>query len=449
MFLATDHNLDTKVVIKVPHAAMLADAEFVARFQREIRSLVKLRHRSIVSILDVGEQDGVPFAVMQYLEGGSLEDRLASGPQSEATLRDWLPDVAVALDFIHREKYVHRDIKPGNILFDREGNAYVGDFGVVKVVGEHEAKQTSRKSLTGAGMVMGTPEYMAPELVMGEPFDHRVDQYALAVTIFQCLCGRRPFEGEVGAVMVKHTRDPAPSVKSFCPTASTSVVSAVARGLSKKPVVRFDSCTQLAAALLERGNASTPSGGSAVTDAQAVQDQSYKLNCSGCGGKLRLGSRYAGKTIRCPSCKASLKVAEDFSSLMLILAGADSSAVGTGTTIKNAASVTASRSIQKSLESSVAARNPVLIVSAGFAALLVMILAGVLLFRRSVDVPPSVPPVAVTTPLDKGSPEISDPSTPVEGAKPLVSMGIIDVPNATIDEETELRGQGSLVPGKG
>ena len=445
VFLATDHNLDTKVVIKIPHAAMLADAEFVARFQREIRSLVKLRHRSIVSILDVGDQDGVPFAVMQYLEGGSLEDRLAGGPQPEAALRKWLPDVAVALDFIHRrddddrEGYVHRDIKPGNILFDREGNAYVGDFGVVKVVGEHEAQQTSRKSLTGAGMVMGTPEYMAPELVMGEPFDHRVDQYALAVTVFECLCGRRPFEGEVGAVMVKHSTEPAPSVKSFCPSASAWVVSAVARGLSKKPAARFESCSQLAAVLLEQGNANTPSGGSSVTAPQPVQDQVHKLNCPGCGGKLRLGSRYAGKTIKCPGCKASMKVAEDFSSLMPLPADADALAVGTGATIKNAASTTASRSKQQSPKSSVASRNPVLIVSAGIAAVLVMILAGVFLFRRSVADPPPVPPVVVTTPPEKIIVETKTPSTPGGNVKPPVSMGIVGVPDTTIDEETELR----------
>ncbi len=447
VFLATDHNLETKVVIKIPHAAMLADAEFVARFQREIRSLVKLRHRSIVSILDVGEQDGVPFAVMQYLEGGSLEDRLANGPQAEDALKDWLPDVAVALDFIHRtndadrEGYVHRDIKPGNILFDREGNAYVGDFGVVKVVGEHEAQQTSRKSLTGAGMVMGTPEYMAPELVMGEPFDHRVDQYALAVTVFECLCGRRPFEGEVGAVMVKHSTEPAPGVQKFCPSASAAVVSAVARGLSKKPAARFESCSQLAAALLGQGNANTPSGGSAATAPQPVQDQAHKLNCPGCGGKLRLGSRYAGKTIKCPGCKASMKVAEDFSSLMPLLADSDALAVGIGDTSKISANATASRSKQNAPKSSVAARNPVLIVSAGFAALLVMILAGVLLFRKSVTELSAtpVPPVAVTTPPETRIVETTNPSKPGGHVKPTVSMGIVDVPDATIDEETELR----------
>ena len=390
MYLATDHNLDSKVVIKIPHTAMLADAEFVTRFQREIRSLVKLRHRSIVSILDVGEQDGVPFAVMQYLEGKSLEDRLSSGLQSEAAMRDWLPDVAVALDFIHREGYVHRDIKPGNILFDREGNAYVGDFGVVKVIGEHEAQQRSRKSLTGAGMVMGTPEYMAPELVMGEPFDHRVDQYALAVTIFESLCGRRPFEGEPGAVMVKQSTEPAPSVKSLFPGATSRTVAAVNRGLSKKPNARFESCCQLAAGLLEQNLVNTPSAGSATSAPQAIPVQSQKLNCPCCGARLRLGSRYAGKTIKCPGCKAAIRVAGDLLGLTPLLADSNSSTDLAEDISGNIPASAVARSGKKAPKIAAATRHPWIVVSAGFLVMLVMIFAGVAMFRMSTPTAPSL-----------------------------------------------------------
>jgi tRNA A-37 threonylcarbamoyl transferase component Bud32 len=383
VFLATDHNLDTKVVIKIPHAAMLADAEFVARFQREIRSLVKLRHRSIVSILDVGEQDGVPFAVMQYMEGKSLEDRLADGPQSEEAIQAWLPDVAVALDFVHREGYVHRDIKPANILFDREGNAYVGDFGVIKVVGEHEARQTSKKSLTGAGMVLGTPEYMAPELVMGEPFDHRVDQYALAVTVFECLAGKRPFEGEPGAVMVKQSTAAVPSLAAMCPTVSAQAVAAVNRGLAKKADVRFKSCSQFASTLSGRGQAATwPNATSAAATAASpageVVDQTHKLSCPGCGVKLRLGSRHAGKTIKCPGCKLALKVAEDLSALAIPQADGNASVVGASDTAANAVAITASR---QNLESS-STRNRLMFVIPAVLGSIVVILAFVLLRKK-------------------------------------------------------------------
>lgn len=441
VFLATDHNLDTKVVIKIPHAAMLADAEFVARFQREIRSLVKLRHRSIVSILDVGEQDGVPFAVMQYMEGKSLEDRLADGPQSEEAIQAWLPDVAVALDFVHREGYVHRDIKPANILFDREGNAYVGDFGVIKVVGEHEARQTSKKSLTGAGMVLGTPEYMAPELVMGEPFDHRVDQYALAVTVFECLAGKRPFEGEPGAVMVKQSTAVVPSLAAMCPTVSAQAVAAVNRGLAKKADVRFKSCSQFASTLSGRGQAATwPNATSAAPTAASpageVADQMHKLSCPGCGVKLRLGSRHAGKTIKCPGCKLALKVAEDLSALAIPQADGNASVSGASDTAANAVAITASR---QNLETS-STRNRLMFVIPAVLGSIVVILAFVLLRKKDSE-QTAIPPVFAdtsdkkeVTPSQKPDQPASEPSEPSEP----VAMELSSVSDQTINEGNDL-----------
>ncbi len=327
VFLATDRNLDSQVVIKIPHASMLQDAEFAARFQLEIRSLVRLRHRSIVSIMDVGDENGVPFAVMQYLEGGSLEDQLRNGPMSEATLQQWLPDVASALDFIHREGFVHRDIKPANILFDREGNAYVSDFGVAKVIDKGAAKQKAAATMTGTGMVMGTPDYMAPELVMGERFDHRADQYALAVTVYEILSGRRPFEGPTSAaVMVKHSTMPAPSLKNGCPSASLHAVSAVERALSKLASSRYDSCTEFCSAVLNQSLVTTPPTGSSVRSSATRTVQSQGLSCPSCGTTMRLGQQHAGKSIRCSGCQVTLKVADNLSGLTRTTVGSGASA---------------------------------------------------------------------------------------------------------------------------
>src|SRR4051812_37213561 len=121
VYRARDRNLDTDVVIKVPRQSMMEDPDFAGRFARETRSLVALSHPGIVKVTDVGDWDRLPFAVMQYLPGGSLEDRLTDGGQragldGPARVTAWLSGVASALDFVHSQGYIHRDVKPGNIL---------------------------------------------------------------------------------------------------------------------------------------------------------------------------------------------------------------------------------------------------------------------------------------------------------------------------------------------
>src|SRR5262249_25273565 len=130
VYRALDRRLECEVVLKFPVATdpALDGADFVERFGREVRSLVRLSHPHIVKVIDAGELDGRPFVVMQYLAGGSLKDRLLSGParvphpMPPQSLLDWLPEVAQALDFIHAQNYIHRDVKPANILFDGHGN---------------------------------------------------------------------------------------------------------------------------------------------------------------------------------------------------------------------------------------------------------------------------------------------------------------------------------------
>ena len=247
VFRAMDRNIEADVVIKIPHRAMMDDPEFASRFTREIRSLVRLSHPHIVKVSDVGAAgDGAPFAVMQFLSGGSLEDRRPVGPTGKPLPCDpkkvprWLEAVAGALDYIHSQGYVHRDVKPGNILFDALGHAFLSDFGVAKVLASAPDKAASRTAMTGAGMVLGTPEYMAPELIMGEPFDGRVDQYALAVTVYELLCGRRPFEDEAKTkVLVLQTTKAPPRLTDWAPDLPERLSKAVLRGLSKNPDERY------------------------------------------------------------------------------------------------------------------------------------------------------------------------------------------------------------------
>ena len=191
VYRAFDRNLGTEVVIKFPVApeGTASPTDFLDRFARESRAMIQLSHPHVVKVIDVGEDYGLPYAVMSYLEGGSLKDRLEPlengepRPSPPETLHGWLLEIAKALDFTHEQGHIHRDVKPANILFDRHGNAFLADFGVVKSLDSVEDPTEDQSGITSPGYLLGTPNYLAPELVMGHPGDGRGYQYALALTV--------------------------------------------------------------------------------------------------------------------------------------------------------------------------------------------------------------------------------------------------------------------------
>ena len=147
------------------------------------------------------------------------------------SLKTWLPSIAEALDFVHGQGYIHRDVKPANILFDAHGHAYLSDFGIAKSAATGPSA-TSNKTITGSGMLIETPEYMAPEVIMGQGCVGRVDQYALAVTVFEMLAGRRPFEESTStALYVQHATAEPPDLKSLNLEIPIALSAAVRRGL--------------------------------------------------------------------------------------------------------------------------------------------------------------------------------------------------------------------------
>jgi serine/threonine-protein kinase len=306
VYRALDRRLDAEVVIKVPRRAMLDDPAFAGRFAREVRSLVQLVHPHIVKVMDAGEHDGLPFAVMQYLPGGSLRDRQPAGPGGERlplpgeNLRAWLGAVADALDFIHRKGYVHRDVKPDNILFDAEGHAHLSDFGVAKVLPQ-EGRRKKNTALTGAGMILGTPHFMAPELILGQPVDGRVDQYALAVMVYELLSGRYPFDGDTPiTIYVQHTTEEPVPLERALPGVPEGLASAVRKALAKEPGERYADCASFArAALAAFGAAAVPqqarAAGTAVT-----------LVCPGC--RKPFARPATAERLRCPSCGKARQV---------------------------------------------------------------------------------------------------------------------------------------------
>lgn len=331
VYRALDRNLDADVVIKAPRRAMLEDPEFAARFAREIRSLVRLTHPCIVKISDVGEHDGVPFAVMQYLSGGSLEDYRAATSAGAlanlASLADWLPGVAQALDFVHKQGYVHRDVKPGNILFDAHGNAFLSDFGVAKVLGSSAESSRSQTAHTGTGLVVGTPEYMAPELIRAKPFDGRVDQYALAITVYEMLLGRRPFVStSATAILVMHTSDDPVPLTEAQPRIARGISDAVGRGLVKDPSGRYPNCAAFAQAVVAAAAASpiAPADLPKSPSGKPLRPDQVRLPCPSCQKSLVLPAalfqdleKARAKKLACPSCQARVRISGDGKSLVV------------------------------------------------------------------------------------------------------------------------------------
>src|SRR5215210_3301382 len=194
VFVGQDHDLDRKVVIKIlpPDLAASVSAE---RFRREILTVARLQHPHIVPILKAGELDGIPYFVMPYVDGESIDIRLRRTPT--LGIRETLgilKDVARALAFAHERNVVHRDIKPGNILLS-SGSATVTDFGVSKALSSARRSGEKPNGLTNTGMSLGTILYMAPEQMAGDPeIDGRADIYALGVTAYEMLSGAAPFQ---------------------------------------------------------------------------------------------------------------------------------------------------------------------------------------------------------------------------------------------------------------
>lgn len=335
VFQAWDNRLETDVVLKVPTLARLENAEFRERFLRESRYLVKLTHPRIVTILDVGEHEGVPYFVMQYIGGGSLETRIhppggKSAPTPLASLREWLPGVSEALDFMHNKGFVHRDVKPANILYDEHGNTYLGDFGLSKIVGGSE----DDSSMTAAGAVVGTPNYVAPEVVLGEKYDGRADQYSLAMTVYEALTSRCPLEGPTAtATMVNQTSKVPPPPGTLNSRLPEAVSAAILRGLSKSPKERFADCSSFAAAVLnaarvtpksdhnlptESNRSSARSGGATEVLPQPqyavikrVKIKNMRAPCPKCGAILKPQPNYAGRKGHCKKCQATLLISRD------------------------------------------------------------------------------------------------------------------------------------------
>jgi serine/threonine protein kinase len=244
-YLASDQrHSGRKVAVKVPHQEFLAIRNFRDRFVQEIHQLTEREHPHIVKLYDSGQLEDVPYAVLQYLPGGSLRQRIegAGGKLTADQVMTWLPAISDALDFMH-DTAVHRDVKPENVLFDAEGHAFLVDFGIAKVLSDPML-------LTETGVLLGSPPYMAPEAATGRPLGGTYDQYALAVVVYEALSGVLPHDGgddHIAWLVQKATQPPRP-LRRLNPDVPVPAADAIMRALSPEPSHRFDSCRQFAAA---------------------------------------------------------------------------------------------------------------------------------------------------------------------------------------------------------
>jgi eukaryotic-like serine/threonine-protein kinase len=227
VWLAHDDELDRDVAIKV-----LSPTADRARFEREARAVAALQHPNISGLYDYGEADGKPFMVLEYLPGGTLEDRLSSGrPLPDAETARYADEIAAGLAHAHAQGVVHRDLKPANVLFDSEGRAKIADFGI--------ARMGDEGTLTEAGTVLGTAAYISPEQAAGLPATAASDVYSFGTILFRMLTGRLPFVSTNAMELVRmHRDDEPPAVADLRPDAPPALAFAADASLAKDPAQR-------------------------------------------------------------------------------------------------------------------------------------------------------------------------------------------------------------------
>ena len=244
VYLAHDPQIDRKVALKVLRQDRLGDEAFVQRFLQEAKAIGRLSHSGIVTVYDVGQDQGTIYIAMEFLEGTPLH-RVMEGKKlaPEEIIRLGI-QVAESLDYAHQRGIVHRDIKPSNILVDANGQTKITDFGIAHIEDPAAPVQTQ------AGEILGTPAYMSPEQVLSQPVDGRSDLYSLGIILYELSTGRKPFGGEnLAAVFRSITQDAPPPVTKINPAIGQKFSHIVMKCLNKKREDRFETGRALADAL--------------------------------------------------------------------------------------------------------------------------------------------------------------------------------------------------------
>lgn len=259
VYLATDPTLERRVAIKVIQPQLEVREGFAERFFQEAKTLAGLRHANIVQIHELDIHESSPYMVMEYLGGGSLEQKLEDYAEDGksmplAEIESIINAVCSALDHAHTRGIVHRDIKPANIMFSSNGEPVMVDFGIAKIVNDSV-------KLTATGGFIGTPQYASPEQFDGQPVEKEGDIYSLGIMLYEMVTGDLPFNGSFVTVLLQHLNDPPPSLTEWQQNAPRKLESVIHKALEKSPADRYKTASDLASDLsktIQKGNDATP-----------------------------------------------------------------------------------------------------------------------------------------------------------------------------------------------
>jgi serine/threonine-protein kinase PpkA len=206
VFLAVQQSLEREVALKVMSPVLAANADFANRFLTEGKITAKLQHPNLVTVYDIGGHNGIYYLAAEYIPGGTLKERIQEGGISVADALGVASDIAAGLDFAHQKGFVHRDVKPGNVLYRLDGHVVLADFGIAKAM-------DGSGSSTLAGASIGTPDYMSPEQARGEPVDGRSDLYSLGAMLYEILTGLPPYQApDIFTLALMHVTYPVPEL---------------------------------------------------------------------------------------------------------------------------------------------------------------------------------------------------------------------------------------------